>query len=214
VNPYDLLGLAPDASDDAIRKAYRRAAKAVHPDVGGDPEAWALLQRAYDVLLDPDLRSRFDQTGEVGATIADNEHAEVTGFIAAAMQALFERIEAECIPAERVDMIRALKQQIGRDTQCRQKQIASMERMAKAMKGRFSVRDRQAEPTNRMEGLVRTLEANVGAALDRGKRLDALAERALVVLECYEFRQDLCLPPQPRMQPAMGQGGWSIWSQR
>ncbi len=48
----ELLGLAEGASIAAIKRAYRRLAKAHHPDLGGDGEAFHRLERAYRLLVD------------------------------------------------------------------------------------------------------------------------------------------------------------------
>jgi hypothetical protein len=48
-----LLGVAPDADDAAIRRAYRRLARRCHPDTGGDPAEFHRLQQAVAVLLAP-----------------------------------------------------------------------------------------------------------------------------------------------------------------
>lgn len=66
---YDLVGVAPDASEAAIRKAYHRKALRLHPDKNpGDPDAAATFQRvgeAYQVLSNPQLRSQYDASGAV-----------------------------------------------------------------------------------------------------------------------------------------------------
>lgn len=61
---YDALGVPPDASPDDIKAAHRAAAKRHHPDAGGDAEKFGQIQRAYDVLSDPDRRARYDATGD------------------------------------------------------------------------------------------------------------------------------------------------------
>ncbi|CAN7328890.1 MULTISPECIES: J domain-containing protein [Ensifer] len=58
-----MLGVDRDANDQAIRTAYRKAAKAAHPDSGGDAEQFARLQAVYDLLKDPVRRKVFDDTG-------------------------------------------------------------------------------------------------------------------------------------------------------
>ncbi|WP_457584342.1 J domain-containing protein [Ensifer canadensis] len=58
-----MLGVDRDANDQTIRTAYRKAAKAAHPDSGGDAEQFARLQAVYDLLKDPVRRKVFDDTG-------------------------------------------------------------------------------------------------------------------------------------------------------
>ncbi len=65
---YDTLGVGADATPDEIKKGYRRAAARAHPDKdGGDTEQMAKVNRAYQVLSDPQTRAHYDQTGEDGA---------------------------------------------------------------------------------------------------------------------------------------------------
>ncbi len=67
---YDVLGVARTASDDDIKKAYRRLAMQYHPDRnGGSKEAeekFKEITEAYDVLRDPNKRAAFDRYGEAG----------------------------------------------------------------------------------------------------------------------------------------------------
>jgi curved DNA-binding protein len=65
---YDVLGVARDASADAIKKAYRAQARKYHPDVNpGDKKAEASFkeaQQAYDILSDPEKRVLYDNYGK------------------------------------------------------------------------------------------------------------------------------------------------------
>lgn len=69
-NPYDLLGVAPTATADEIRRAYRKLAKLHHPDVNpGKPdtaEMFKAIASAYALLSDADKRARYDR-GEINA---------------------------------------------------------------------------------------------------------------------------------------------------
>ncbi len=48
--PHEVLGVSPEATDDEIRAAYKRAAMKHHPDRGGSPEAFQAVQDAYAAL--------------------------------------------------------------------------------------------------------------------------------------------------------------------
>ncbi len=64
---YQTLGVSRDASDEEIKKAYRKLARKLHPDVNGDPEAeeqFKAVTHAYDVLSDPQERARYDRFGD------------------------------------------------------------------------------------------------------------------------------------------------------
>jgi molecular chaperone DnaJ len=63
---YELLDLRRDASDEDIKRAYRRKAREHHPDAGGDEEAFKQVTHAYQVLSDPQRRARYDRFGDDG----------------------------------------------------------------------------------------------------------------------------------------------------
>ncbi|KAE8709755.1 Chaperone protein dnaJ 2 [Hibiscus syriacus] len=61
---YEILGVPKNASQDDLKKAYRKAAIKNHPDKGGDPEKFDFLAQAYELLSDLEKREIYDQYGE------------------------------------------------------------------------------------------------------------------------------------------------------
>lgn len=64
---YKILGVDRSASDDDIKRAYRRLASQHHPDKGGDTARFQEIEEAYRVLSDPQQRQQHDNPSPFGA---------------------------------------------------------------------------------------------------------------------------------------------------
>ena len=66
---YEILGLERGASDEEIKRSFRKLAQQWHPDVNTDPDADARfkeINEAYQVLSDPQRRQQYDMFGRAG----------------------------------------------------------------------------------------------------------------------------------------------------
>ena len=59
---YQTLGVDEKASDNEIKKAYRKLSMKHHPDKGGDPEQFKKINEAYQTLGDRDKKKRYDMS--------------------------------------------------------------------------------------------------------------------------------------------------------
>ncbi|HSJ46590.1 MAG TPA: J domain-containing protein [Euzebyales bacterium] len=61
---YEILGVPQDADQETIKRAYRRKARQLHPDAGGNEDGFKELTTAYEVLRNPDTRANYDRFGD------------------------------------------------------------------------------------------------------------------------------------------------------
>ena len=89
---YDRLGVDKNASQDDIKKAYRKLSKKYHPDLNQEPgaeEKYKEVQEAFERLGDPQKRAQYDQFGQPApmvvlvakALVVTNKVASVTSLI-------------------------------------------------------------------------------------------------------------------------------------
>ncbi len=108
-NPYEVLGVKPEATAEQIRDAYRKLAKKHHPDLNpGNKQAenrFKEIASAYDLLSDAEKRARFDR-GEIDATGAERPeyaHSRYRGFAEGAPGERYEFHAAEGMAPEDID---------------------------------------------------------------------------------------------------------------
>lgn len=81
---YEILGVSRNATQEEIKKAYRRLARKYHPDLNpGDKKAeekFKEIQEAYEVLSDPKKRAQYDRFGHVGNFASHSGPTGETGF--------------------------------------------------------------------------------------------------------------------------------------
>ena len=108
-NYYQVLGIRRSASKSEVKSAYRKLARIRHPDVNGGSEKaareFALLSKAYRVLIDPQERAHYDEQlsaqSNSGASIlqSNNVHAQRARNLA--VQARWDRVVNEVLERDR-----------------------------------------------------------------------------------------------------------------
>lgn len=108
MDPYKTLGIEKDATQDQIKRAYKRKASKCHPDKGGDKIEFQKLQNAYSILNDERKRLYYDQYGiEDSLPDLDQEALKELSFI---FSDLLDNMDFEQI--KNVDIIDVIKKQI------------------------------------------------------------------------------------------------------
>lgn len=103
MDPYKVLGVDKDASEQDVRRAYRKAAKRAHPDAGGSAEEFQSVALAHRILSDKERRAKFDETGDAdGASAPNQKRADALGFVAQILDQVINTPAAEYIDVPKV----------------------------------------------------------------------------------------------------------------
>lgn len=192
-NPYVILGVRRNARPETIKKAYRDKSKALHPDAGGNPENFAVLNTAYRILSDPDRRRRYDETGDWDEVMPEQPDAFPRQMIA---QLLAEILKGPEEP-EKFDLADFMRNHFAEkiaEIEQRRGVILRVKERVEKLRGRFKRRDGEGE--NFMESILtwHIREADLGLA-QFDKTIEHM-RRAIELLEDYDFDADVP-PPQP-----------------
>jgi curved DNA-binding protein CbpA len=210
---YETLGVERGSDEKTIHRAYRQLAKRVHPDSGGDGEAFARLQRAHAILTDPERRERYDATGDQEETGADNAESEALQAIG---QMLMKFLGGEQEPSQ-IDLDAAMIAEARTVLANIDKSLAMSaraKRRAERLLGRFKTRD--GEPTP-MEKMLRwQIEQHERIAAQNGNAKRSF-ESAIKMLQSWNFEREQSLaslylattPYANRMQSSASTSGFT-----
>jgi curved DNA-binding protein CbpA len=185
---YDLLGIAHDATTVEIRRAYRAKSKLHHPDAGGDRKMFDLIKLAEDVLTDPERRKRYDRTGTAEETAPDNAVVAVQEYLFAAVEAFLSKINRAKFGT--TDVLGGVRAELRNRIADRLQMIRDAEANAaevKVLADRFAVAD---DGRNWLHRMLMSRHDDVLKSCDNAKRECELAEKALLEIARYSYRQD------------------------
>lgn len=197
---YETLGVARDATPEQIKAARRRRASEAHPDKGGSDDEMQRVNRAYEVLIDPERRAGYDRTGTDG----DRLHTPVEE---QARQLLRQLID-HAIEADRnvVDLVR--------------RQVAEANGNLAGVIGQANVRIRKLEkrrPRIRTNASVENIahqliDAKVAAARQQiadAERLRLVNKHLVALIDAYAEDEE---PTESRVfNPFEQPGHWPKW---
>lgn len=188
-NPYDTLGVDKDATQDQIKKAYRKKAMKSHPDHGGDQAEFTAIAIAYRIIGDPDERAHFDRTGKQReANQRFRQACDIIGkFFCDIMQ---NRIDT--IASGRTDPIREVLAKLDTATGIERTKMAECELHIKKQKKVLKriIRDGTKAGPSIIEGIMENMIHNFEDQIAYSKEsLEVIAE-ARAILEPYTFKRE------------------------
>ena len=200
-NPYRTLGIKPDASVEEIEQAYKRNARQHHPDRNiGDEKAkvrFEAVQKAYDLLCDPELRELYDRTGAWGEKKPDDAEEKVHNLLLSVFETVMAKLDMMDVDPNKTDLIARMRELLVGASQEGSKEIAQTEKMAAKLRrliGRFAAKGGGECFLNGV--VARKLNA-IEARLEASRANLETAEKALKTLADFTYDFD-----KPKLQQA------------
>lgn len=130
---YEILGLKPNATPQAIERAFRKLAKQFHPDrTSGDEAAAARFKdvnEAYDVLRDPERREHYDKTGEYQKQ-PSQEDSQVASVLVNKMWLVIASIAGNLFGTQglkRVDLVKRMRESLVADRRQMENEVKKLQ---------------------------------------------------------------------------------------
>ncbi len=192
-DPYKILGVARDASPEAIKKAYRKLAQKWHPDKDeGNAEKMQDIQWAYDLLSSPEKRERWDLSEtEISAGDVDNRALQaITMLFGQWLDRLLAPDADDFSLAENAGPLEFIRDtasaEIQKVKQANDKMARQLKRLKK-LKGRFSSSQQEV---NVFEFHLDQVEKRIATVTQTNADHRALNEAVLEILPHFSFDRD------------------------
>jgi curved DNA-binding protein CbpA len=198
IDPYATLGIARDADAEAVKTAYRKVAKSVHPDSGGDTEQFGKLQACYDLLKDPVRRKVFDDTG-YDPQLADPR--DLKGLM------MLETLVNDMILDERepgsFDPVAAMRRRLSDDIVKSRFHILELERHRSRIRKHMDRLGRRPE-ADVLGSMLRARSQSIAEAIKGAEAQIEAIEQAYTMLQGYGYELEAPAPvvEEPREEAA------------
>lgn len=199
IDPYDELGVGRDATSKEINAAFKKKAKANHPDHGGSAEAFDRVKQASLVLLDPAKRKKFDADGTMDGNEPDNIAATAMERVAHFfIQSLNEMSSNSQMDLNQFDLVAGGRIFFDQGITNAQKQVSEVERQIKqfekALK-RLKTKKKNDVISTMLKQHIGGLRGNIAA----NKKQISIFAKAKEILSDYTFD-----PETPEFNQTLG----------
>lgn len=193
MNPYKVLGVSKDATDKQIKTAFRKAARAAHPDRGGSSELMDMVHRAYGYIKDPERRRLFDVMGETkekSDPLVQLRPGEV--FLLQRVPGMISNLEPRAFKSRNLIVFirRAIEEEIDEIDN-------AIERLEEYRRAYYGAKHRLVShldsDNNALQMCLDTAISGIDRGLEKAKSDKAGAEEALGILTEYSYVVD----PEP-----------------
>lgn len=183
---YKILGVGADATDDDIRRAYRRRAMIIHPDRNaGLDKGFVALQKAYDVLSDEESRKYYDETGQV------KDHHKPEDKIRSELISLFTMLLDTTPDLETTNLVDVGVRQINQNISAIRDEIRKNEKLIKRTKKAKNRMKRKSDKPNLFEALLDERLRNIEININKLNDVIKTHEKIKAELEDYEYSFDV-----------------------
>lgn len=208
---YAVLGVAENATQDEIRRAYRRRARVCHPDKGGDPDDWERLSLAYETLSDPERRARYDRTGDRPSAQPEEPHEDtkLMVILAQIIQNVVCGQEGGGGDVRTIDVVEAVKTNMRQMEQKIVEGILTTEsriRRNKEVTRRLRKKRRRSDSQDLLRMVLRGQREELRRVKEKQTEDLSLHRRVIRVFEGYDYETDIA--------QAMSMTTWTITGTR
>jgi len=181
MNPYDILEVSPQASDEEIKKKFRILAQRYHPDrTGGDEEKFKQVNLAYSILSDPVRRNHFDTTGKY--EMNPNLRDEAMNNLARIINIFMEQIDPEL-----GNLLVSMRLDIQREKNHLNEQIAICINSINKLEKFLNKIKRKKEGENILKGFIAAQIKQREENIKNHNRILEVCDKMLEILDDYQY---------------------------
>jgi DnaJ-class molecular chaperone len=194
--PYDILGIAIDASVNEIKKAFRNKSKSAHPDKGGSEEAQSEINGAYMILSDPKAKEHFDRTG------AEKEASDISKDLMSLVGSVINQVVNSREGHKFMDIPEICRGVCQKAIETGYREIEASEKNIQKYKDMHSRFEENGNNPFRLvlEDMMRSEEQSIA----RNDEMNKTNESVLELLDDYTYRQDDKPEPEPDIFERIG----------
>lgn len=221
-NPYEVLGVNEDATEDEIKKAYKTKAKKCHPDIAKDDgEEFKELSWAYELLKDGEMRAHYDQFGMDPNSKESMRLVEIMNALCIVFDEISKSVSADEL--EKFDLIGVMKNGIRLKIEAIEglinmlsEQKEKIEKFQKIIEERLKRKNKdkaRQSPNFFLETLKRRISQEKAKIQGQEHLLD-VAKGMMEVVDEFDFTFDerpKLIQSQFHGSTARGLGGTSLW---